>query len=345
MLAFSRVLRFTLIFTSLALIITLLISPQNMYNGISRGLVICSNIIIPSIFPFCVFSLFIFNCINFSNKKIPILRIDSGVFMIIIMSMLGGYPTGAKLITEAYKSNSISKSSANTLLLFCVNASPSFIVTAIGFSVFSNLKIGLILLVSHILATTEMLLFYKNGLKYEKGISKKAYNLSDAFVLSVANASNALINICAFVILFSGISEVIGSLPLSHTLKTLINCFFEVSSGILACKNIFITAFFLGFGGICVIFQIFSVTTLFLEKPIHFFVSRISHGILSSINLFLILKIFNVKIATISNSYQNSLAFNSKSFSFSVLLICFSLLLIGSILYKQYCGKISKDIL
>jgi len=64
-----------------------------------------------------------------------------------------------------------------------------------------------------------MLLFYKKRLKYEKGISKKAYNLSDAFVLSVANASNALINICAFVILFSGISEVI---PLSESSKKIL---------------------------------------------------------------------------------------------------------------------------
>ena len=232
MIFISKITRFCLTSILIVLIITILLWPQNLYNGISNGLVLCANVIIPSVFPFCVLSLMLFNLIRLNGSRLPILNIDSNIFLIIIMSMIGGYPAGAKLICTSYNKGGIDKLTANILLLFCVNAGPSFVISAIGYSAFSSTKIGILLYLSHIVSTIEIFLFFRKRLTNVKVKPMIPTRFSDTFVISVSEASKTMIIICAYVIFFSGILSVIKGFNIPLVFEQALTFSLEISSGI-----------------------------------------------------------------------------------------------------------------
>ena len=232
MIFISKITRFCLTSILIVLIITILLWPQNLYNGISNGLVLCANVIIPSVFPFCVLSLMLFNLIRLNGSRLPILNIDSNIFLIIIMSMIGGYPAGAKLISTSYNKGGIDKLTANILLLFCVNAGPSFVISAIGYSAFSSTKIGILLYLSHIVSTIEIFLFFRKRLTNVKVKPMIPTRFSDTFVISVSEASKTMIIICAYVIFFSGILSVIKGFNIPLVFEQALTFSLEISSGI-----------------------------------------------------------------------------------------------------------------
>ena len=261
------------------------------------------------------------------------------------MSMIGGYPAGAKLISTAYKKGGIDKLTANILLLFCVNAGPSFVISAIGYSAFSSTKIGILLYLSHIVSTIEIFLFFRKRLTNVKVKPMIPTRFSDTFVISVSEASKTMIIICAYVIFFSGILSVIKGFNIPLVFEQALTFSLEISSGIFECKNLYLTAFLLGFGGFSIILQIFSISSSILNKPLKFIFFRIIHGGFSVVNLFILLKIFPTKLDTISTPGDYIYQVNSTGVVFSILLIGFALLLVSSVLYRQYCGKLSNDML
>ena len=91
------------VFTFILLII---IAPDICINGAMKGLLICGNVIIPSIFPFSACVLFIMKTDCLLKLKIikPIARTlfnqTEEMFCVMLFSMLGGYPVGARLINQ-----------------------------------------------------------------------------------------------------------------------------------------------------------------------------------------------------------------------------------------------------
>ena len=70
----------------------------------------------------------------------------------IIIGFICGFPMGAKAINELYKKGNITYNDVVKLLRFVNNCSPAFILSTIGVGIFFNIKIGVILLISHILS-------------------------------------------------------------------------------------------------------------------------------------------------------------------------------------------------
>ena len=71
------------------------------------GLLICGNIIIPTIYPFTFCVLFIKNSgvfkifKPFNNLTIKLFGLNFYEFAIFLMSLIGGYPIGAKLLSDS----------------------------------------------------------------------------------------------------------------------------------------------------------------------------------------------------------------------------------------------------
>ena len=125
--------------------------------------------------------------------------------IIYIFSCVGGYPVGAKLIEKAYRDNTLTKKQCETMLGYCVNPGPSFIIIAVGSGMLSSVKIGCVLFISCILGSTTIALFSKrtyanDGLNVVKSHTT---NFSDKFVSATYEGIQAMISICAFIILFS----------------------------------------------------------------------------------------------------------------------------------------------
>ena len=89
--------------------------------------------VIPSLFPFMVIS----SWLSFNTKPhfgtvdkitMKLFGIPSGLMPVFLISMLSGYPTGARIISSLYSKNSISKDTAEHMLSFCNNPGAVFII-------------------------------------------------------------------------------------------------------------------------------------------------------------------------------------------------------------------------
>ncbi|MEG2429554.1 MAG: hypothetical protein RSA99_04150, partial [Oscillospiraceae bacterium] len=244
-------------------------------NGILNGINICLKILIPSLFAFMIMSNLIANTKFSAILSIPfnfifkiLFKANSFETTIILLSFIGGYPIGAKLLSNAVKQNNITAKKASMMLCFCVNCGPAYLISVVGNVVFNNSKIGLILYLSQIISSIimgffVMHFFYKDKKCNLNGFLYKKFT-PEIFVETVLDTARSMFVICSFVLAFSGfvgiIQQVISSL--SEKNKMIINGIFEVTNGINSLNisafdnPILVVAFLTSFGGICVIIQI-----------------------------------------------------------------------------------------
>ena len=316
-------------------ILYLIARPEQVSSGIYDGIMVCFNILIPSLFPITVLAVFLMNCgiIEKLNK-------NSFLFScaIYLISLIGGYPIGAKIIETANKNKVINNRDSNTLLCFCINGGPAFIITAVGKVILNHKQIGLYLFLAHIFASSTIFAFNIRKIKEIKISANYRNNsgLSTRFVESVAAASASMMGICSYVILFSGAVNLIDN--------KLIIGLLEISNGMLYNKNIYLISFLLGFSGICIILQVISIAKDFLSNYFRLFFYRILHGSLSVVYLKIILIIFPIKLETITNNALFDYKYVTKNTFCSLLVVIFVAMFLYSLSSKKYCGKIIKDI-
>ena len=70
-----------------------------------------------------------------------------------LMSILSGYPIGAKIIADLYNKHLISEEDTKRMSIFCTTSGPIFVIGAVGVGMLSSFKIGVIIYLSHILAS------------------------------------------------------------------------------------------------------------------------------------------------------------------------------------------------
>lgn len=313
----------------------LTVFPSGGASGALKGIKICYSIIIPSLFPFAVASLVLFKLVT--NIRLPkvinaisrkFLGIDNELMIIFFISLIGGYPVGAKLLEKAYTENLLTKSDAELMLGYCVNSGPSFIIIAVGSGVLNRSELGFLLLVSNILTSIIIAIAVSrkigNYKKRNEHITKN-FVLADELVSATYEAANAMIGICSFIIIFSSFISTLESIfSVKTVLLKHITLLLEITNGIvLAEGNILLISFLLGFSGICVHLQVLSMCVTLRPNYIKFLFIRITHGILSAFITYLLLKITKLPLQTIAlgNEYLALGTRYSAVFSFA-LIIC-----------------------
>jgi hypothetical protein len=147
------------------------------------------------------------------------------------MSFIGGYPMGARMVSEMLDKNQISKRVGERLIYFCVNAGPAFVVTAIGHVMWNDRTIGLIFLISHIMGSI-LIGFLLNVFSRDRSFNREEKTLdvrldySSAFVKSVSDAVQVIIGICAFVVTFSVIITVFKDYKIIYFISSVISKIF-----------------------------------------------------------------------------------------------------------------------
>lgn len=342
----SKYFKTAVLILSLTAMIFLLIKSETAISGAIKGLTLCSDIIIPTLFPFAVFSLFIFNANLIDVLPINNLKINKTALSIFLISLIGGYPIGAKLINNAYKNGKLSKHNACYLLMFCVNSGPSFVISAVGYKILGSKQLGFILLCAHILSSLQIYLILMKKIEPEtkEKLPNNKVGYAEKFVNSVSDAGKSTLGICYYVVIFSTVGAIIQNTSLTPIIKNTVVNLFEVTNAVISTKNIYLISFYIGFSGLSIIFQVISFTTGFSPNIFAVFTSRIIHGILSVINTFWLLKIIKPKMPTYSNIKNDILNISLNSAIISLLLIFTIVIFLISINSKKYCGRLFKDI-
>lgn len=317
-----------------------LAEPELAADAIRRGLIMCGSTVIPSLFPFMTLSSFIAR--SGAAEKLgrvfsPVTRKVFGLppecSACIIMGLVGGYPTGVKTAYEMYSGGIISKESARRLMLFCVNAGPSFVTGAVGLSIYGNEKIGTIFAVSCVVSSLLMgviLRFGRRGRVTEESgkIKSPRTKLTEAFVLAAADSSAAMISICTWVLIFQSFSSCIYLLKLPEKAMSCILPALEITTGVqnaAAGLSPEAVCAFLAFAGLSVHCQLMKYIRGADLGYIKFLASRIVHALLASGVCFLLLRIFPCGETVFSNgavSLPETLTSSSVPAAAALLLMC-----------------------
>lgn len=285
--------------------------------GVLNGLKLCVSTIIPSLFLFTAVMLFVASS-GVLRKMVRyidplskfIFNLSGEQTAVMLMSFAAGYPVGARLTAELYDNGKVSKETATRMLDFCINAGPAFILLAVGEVTLGSRADGVRLLFAHILSSLLTAIISGQIIKiYDKKDSQKTNcninipdkSISDAFVDSVSAAAMTMLSVSAFVVLFSGIGEIIGSLALPVKIRIFLRSALEVTVGINFCTRATLThaAFLLGFSGISVIFQVIATAKSFKPNPLRILLLRVWHGAFSAFIIFILEKLYPRNIETV----------------------------------------------
>lgn len=330
--------------------ILVITNPKVCTEGAVKGLLLSGRVIIPSLFPFTACVLFIMksgglNLLDFANPFTKrVFRLSPQQFSLMLLSFIGGYPVGGKLLNEAVKSGKISKENAGIMLNYCVNAGPAFIVLAVGGGILGSKKIGYLLLLAHIISSLILSLVFGHFIKNDNTDSEntaESFSPADNFVVSVCEAASAIFSVCAYVILFSTVNEYMNCLSEKISVLKYISPLLEVTNAVTGMRNIVIIAFLLGFAGVSVWCQIISMGKLIKINFAVFTLSRTAHGVLSAVITALLLKVFGIAV-TVSASVKYTPTYNGIVLSLSMLSMV--IVLIISLFSKKKTGNILKDI-
>lgn len=326
-------------------------------SGVSAGLTRCMRVLIPSLFPFMVLSSF---CVKSGlSEKIGRLAspLTGWLFHLpgccaatILMSLIGGFPVGAQGVRALLDSGSINHRQAGRMMFFCVGAGPAFVISAVGEGLLGNLTVGIVLYGGQVAAALLIGVITGQYAKHNEKIYTKNSaalspaddSFSEALVSSVAGVTQALLQMCAFVVLFSAVLDVLDRVGLFLFIDRLaaelgffeqtgsvfgqILC--EVTAGVTKAaeqRSISLLSFALGWSGFSVHFQVYSILSGVSFSKIKFMAARLCHGILASLLAMGICKLLPQRLLAVINSIPAQLYgsfYASIPFCFSLLVMC-----------------------
>ncbi len=314
---------------------SLIVFSRESNSGAIDGLKLCYNVVIPSLFPFTVFSLIIFESGFFDRLNI---NKNFEELFIFFLSSIGGFPVGAKIINNAYKRKSLSTKNAELMLGYCVSSGPSFIIISLGSQILNNKPIGYILFISNLTANLIIMISFSKFKEKSIALIKSKSDVkpfSEIFVNSTYDATVSIISICAYVTLFSTIISVINKMLGENPIKKFLLPLLEITNGVTLTDNIYYIAFLLGFGGICVHIQILTMCSDLKPNYLKFFAFRIIHGILLVIITKLFLSLLKIDVSALSGNSKLTYMFSETSTVFGVCLITLSIAFILSVNRKN----------
>ncbi|MDD4815628.1 MAG: hypothetical protein PHQ62_00610 [Clostridia bacterium] len=317
----------TYYFTSiliLLIIVALVISPVIYVQAFSNGVLVWASVLLPTIFPFLFFTkiltdLGVLNSIaknfSFTKKIFKTPPISAYAFMISIMS---GYPVGAKIVSDLFSSNLISKQDAFKICTFTSNSGPMFIYGSVGIGMLFSRTLGLVLLFSHIIGAILNGILYRNhkevDIKIEnidKNFSQKKISLGESMWDSVVS----ILVIGGFVCIFFVVIEIFNNLCLfqpiamflgqitnidSNVFLSVMNGIWEITHGCLdvcyVVENTFASTLLccgiITFGGVATMLQAFAFLQKIGMRMGFFLKQKITHTLFSVCVCAILLLIF-----------------------------------------------------
>lgn len=206
-------------------------NPKVSISSASEGLNLWFNLLIPSLFPFILISdlLVSFGFIDIFAKFLePIMRPVFNVSGIGIfpfsMSIMSGYPVGAKLTSKLRSINLISKIEGDRLISFSSTSGPLFIMGTVLIGMVGAPKLAGLMMIPHYLGAITIGLifrFYKrenyrslSNSYIGKGAKFKNYkNSSIGFIISksIKDSMDSILIIGGFVIIYSVVINILLS--------------------------------------------------------------------------------------------------------------------------------------
>ena len=278
----------TIFLISLFIIISLMLMPSEALKSALDALNIWLFSLCPSIFPFMVSSKMLVlsggasligKVFQYPIKKIFSVSKESSFAM--FTGLMCGYPMGAKSAFDLYQNRLITPDEAKIILSCSLNASPSFILSAVALNMLNNEISGYIILFSSLISNiiTGIIvsgIYIKSSTYMPIFACENKFDTPPSQIISksISDSLTAILQLGGYIIFFAAFTSILSEIGFFKILaafmpfpddisSAILKGFFEMTTGVkeisilnyaLELKTA-LSAFILSFGGICVHFQ------------------------------------------------------------------------------------------
>ena len=228
--------------------LSILIFSNSNLAAVKSGISLWATSVVPSLFPFFVatellmHTNIVYHIGNILNRFMkPLFNIRGEGAFAFIMGIISGYPIGAKIATNFRKDNICTKEECERLLSFTNNSGPLFIVGSVGILLYRNTMIGILLFVTHLLASLSVGILFRFWKKTKHSdsypSSSKAYtnkktqasfsNLGEILSESIVSSIKSILVIGGFVVIFSSIISILKSSGITNMIEIIATPFFN----------------------------------------------------------------------------------------------------------------------
>lgn len=283
----------------------LLCFPAAGSEAARTGLTLCGETILPALFPYFVLSnLIIYGGLAQRLSRIlqpfmsPLFHVGGSGGTALALGLAGGYPTGAATVRTLLEQETCTLEEAQSLLLFCNNSGPAFILAVAGSAVFGRVSLGFFLFAVHVAGAlgTGLLLRRPAGTARIRIPHRTGAPLSPGTLLtsSVQKALTASLQVSAYVVLFTVLTGLLqAAFPALSGLPAPVAAlgmgFLELSGGVCALSgsganplSLAVCAFLLGWGGLSVHCQTAALLDGSDLKLAPYLGAKALHGMLSA---------------------------------------------------------------
>ena len=247
--------------------------------------------IVPAMLPF-------FICVNYLSFSGIIAYLPEKVFP-FVMSVLSGYPMGAKIIGDMCRSGRTDIREAKRLVSFCSTSGPVFMIGAVGIGMLGSQQAGVIVALAHYAGAV------CNGVLYTFVFRKKYSepckmagpeeihgNFSDAAVSAFKSLGIILVYIIIFMFISDFLDEA-GVFDLLHSpaascaargfLEMTVGCSYIAASGLSEIEGCAVASAIISWGGMSVIGQSASMLSGTGINAGYLIVTKVTHSLLAGI--------------------------------------------------------------
>jgi len=252
---------------SWALIILLFLQPGIAHKGAVEGMRIFTTALLPYLLPYLVITQLFIRSQNSFLHTTSKFKLYLNVYL---LSAIGGFPSGAAVITSLKDLGTLNKSNASWLIAICHAPSPMFVIGFVGIEIFHAEIAGIkLLLIIHAVNLLFLLVFIIVSPPIHENLHVQ--KVSDSpFQESIRETYQILLLIGTTVIFFTTVSFIVFEsfkeiLPnISPILLVFVASVFEMTGGISLAGEIlsgstvlpFIVASIIAFSGISIHMQI-----------------------------------------------------------------------------------------
>lgn len=289
------------------IIIYIFVYSNDINESISFVINAWQNNLVPSIFPFLLFSnlLMDYGFVSlisaiFGNIFSFVFRLPKKGSFAFIGSIFTGFPTGAKYVVDLLNAKCISIDDANRLLTFTSYSNPIFVISVVGESLLRSKEIGILLFVTHLITGIFIGIIFRIGKNRNNSVSNfyitGSNSFSESLIKSINNSFSILLNMLGIIIFFTIIADVIDSILPYNIISYIFKGVLEVTSSIIAVSKSSLSfklkysliGSFLSFNGLSVHFQIKSIINGTGIEYSRFLYARILHALLCFMFLYFI---------------------------------------------------------
>ena len=255
--------------------------------------------VLPSVLPFIFFTKVLSSLGGvekasqvFSKPMYSLFKAPAVSSYVFLMSIISGYPVGAKMTADLCTSGKISRSDAFKMTSFCSTSGPMFIIGAVGIGMLHGAVYGYIIFAAHVLGSFLNGLLYRNIKVKEltptfSDVKERKPDLSSIVSDSATSIISVGVIIAIFFVVIRAMSPLFSLLP--APIAPIFEGMIEITKGCIDISKaltprlaVIASTFVISFGGISTMLQ--SLTMLgHIKMPAPLFaLQKFTHALLST---------------------------------------------------------------